>query len=336
VLDFSAVDEFWHVEVRLSADQEPTDAEWQRLLATPGYRLAARAYGDVLQEDLRLAFKPSRRAAFDSVTRLGNGRAARLLHLTRAASLRARLGVFRDSLVRSAVVARAVARAARFLPPGATDAGTPPLVAFAIFADDGYSFGDSILVDLLHAEQTDVVPFLAHEFHHTYVERLAPEPPASAGSPADRDLRTAIENLRKEGIADLIDKPYPVSFASPALGAYARTYNDEYAKTPATLRTLDSLLCLAADDTTSIADVGRRAKALLWSSGHANGAYIAREILETFGVDSLLPATKNPGAFLRTFAAAERAHGRAPPLTPKATRILAVLERRYWSTSPAP
>jgi hypothetical protein len=332
-LDFTAVDAFWRVQALLRAGQEPSVEEWQQLLATPGYRLARRAYGDELQEDLRLAFQPSRRSAFDSVTHLGRDRGLRLMHLQEAASRRPRLEEFRDSIVHSAIRARALAIAARYLPPGATARDEPPVVVFAIFADDGYAF-DSILVDLLHASQSDLTLFLAHEFHHMYADRLAPRHVDGNGRLPDRDLRTAFENLRKEGIADLIDKPYPVAFTNRALAAYAQKYNEEYARTPTTLAMLDSLLRGAADDSVAMTEAGKRVKSLLWSSGHANGAYMAREILETFGADSLFPAVRDPAAFIRTFNFAEAASGRAPVLSTKAMRVLEMLERRYWSGPP--
>ena len=69
---------------------------------------------------------------------------------------------------------------------------------------------------------------------------------------------------------------------------------------------------------------------LFWSNGHPNGAYIAREILQTFGVDSLFPAAHSPAAFLRTFGWAERKHGRPNPFSDQALRELATLDDRYW------
>jgi hypothetical protein len=334
-IDFTAVDEFWRVQGLLSADQEPSTEQWQLLLGTPGYRLARRVYGDELQEDLRLAFRPSRRSAFDSVTHLGRDRGLRLLHLQAAASRRSQLEVFRDSIVHSALRAHAVDIASRFLPPGATDRGEPPIVVFAIFANDGYAFSDGILVDLLHASQSDLTLFLAHEFHHMYVDRLAPRHVDGNGRSPDRDLRTAFENLRKEGIADLIDKPYPVTFSNRALAAYTQKYNEEYARTPTTLAIVDSLLRGAADDTLAMTEAGKRVKSLLWSGGHANGAYMAREILEMFGVDSLFPAATNPAAFIRAFDSAEAVRGRAPVFSTKAMQVLEMLERRYWSRDTA-
>src|SRR5690349_17172254 len=204
-LDFTAIDEFWRVVDVLKTDAEPTDAQWQALLETPGYRLAQTILGPVEREDIELAFKPSRHAAFDSLAKLPNDRASRLTHLVRAASLRPQLNAFRDSLVHSAPVAEAVRTAQRFLPPGATSVGDPPFVAFAIFRNDGYSLGPpGVVIDLLNAYESNLTLFLAHEFHHTYLARLeeaALGTATRADNPDDRALRRSIVALRNEGIA---------------------------------------------------------------------------------------------------------------------------------------
>lgn len=327
-IDFSAVDEFWRIGAVLSKDVEPSDAQWHALLTAPGYRRAQIALGNVIRDDLRLAFKPSLRAQFDSLTNLADDRASRLTHLARAASLQPQLAAFRDSLSRSDFVREAVRTTAKFLPPGATNAGDPPLVAFALFRYDGYSVGPGVVIDLLKAYESNVVLFLAHEFHHTYLHRA--NGPALPSARNHRALREALEQLRSEGIADLIDKPHPLSSTSPARAAYVKRYDEEYARTPAVLRELDSLLAAAARDSALIESIGKRARVLLWNSGHAHGAYMAREILTTFGVDSLFPGVANPAAFLRTFAAAAEKRGHPRPWSSEAMSLIESLERKYW------
>lgn len=88
----------------------------------------------------------------------------------------------------------------------------------------------------------------------------------------------------------MIDKPYPFSSPNPALAGYVARYNAEYARTPALLGRLDSLLAAVADEPARLADAGMGAQMLFWSNGHPNGAYVAREISETFGVG--LPARR--------------------------------------------
>jgi hypothetical protein len=127
----------------------------------------------------------------------------------------------------------------------------------------------------------------------------------------------------------LIDKPHPLSFPNPAMATYAARYDLEYDRTPAVLHELDSLLTVIADHP-SPADAFHRIGHLFWSNGHPNGAYIAREIVTAFGVDSLMPGARNPAAFLRTYAAAERKQGRPDPLSAKAWRVIERVEARYW------
>jgi len=328
-VDFSAVDQFWEIADILSTDAEPSEEQWRSLLATPGYRLAQSAVGDVMRENMEIAFRPSRRATLDSLTGLGNDRSADLKHLIRAVTMRNQLVTYRDSLQTSTLIRNAVGLAGRFLPPGATAVGQPPLVAFALFKDDGYSVGPGVVIDILHAYDSNLVLFLGHEFNHTYLARANTAPPPSVVFDADKPLGFALLGLRSEGIADLIDKPYPL-VEPPSLARYVARYNAEYARTPATLQVLDSLLTAISDDSTQMATAGKRARALLWSNGHPNGAYIAREIYETFGVDSLFPAVTDPVALLRTYAAAEAKHGRPAPFSPGAMRTLELLETRYW------
>jgi hypothetical protein len=325
-LDFSGVDQFWRVVDILSKDSEPSGAQWQALLGTPGYRLAQIAIGKVVREDLEFAFKPSRRAVFDSLIALPTERAFRLKHLARAPQLRPQLDAFRDSVSRSAPIAEAIRTAQRFLPPGATSVGEPPLVAFAVFRDDGYSLGPGVIVDLIHAYESNLVLFLAHEFHHAYLSlaqaKTMPDRSGQPDRPNEFPLRSAIQALRNEGLADLIDKPYPLTTTNPVRAAYVTRYNDEYAKTPATLHQIDSLLVAIAGDSTQLAPAGQRVRTLLWSNAHPNGAYVARTIYEQFGVDSLFPAVTSPVAMLRTYAAAERMRGNPSPFSPPAWRVL--------------
>lgn len=328
-LDFTAVDQFWKIVDILAKDAEPTEAQWQTLLSTPGYRLAATNLGPVTRPALEVAFRPSRRADFAKLSTGTSDDALMLRHLARAAQERSALVALRDSLVHSTPIADAVARAAKLLPPGATRNGPPPLVAFAVFKDDGFSLPQGVVIDLLYARSTPLIAILAHEFHHTFVNRI--NKPAPVGPPApDATIRDAIYSARNEGIADQIDKPYPVTNPNPAMAEYVTRYNAEYERTPALLRQFDSLLTVIADAPGKMADLGMTAQMLFWSNGHPNGAYMAREIIETFGVDSLFPGERDPAAFFRTYASAERVHRRPPPFSAKTWRVINDLDAKYW------
>lgn len=329
-IDFSGFDRFWGVVDLLSHDSEPGEAQWQALLESPGYRLAQQNLGPVMREAIEVAFKPSRRADRERATASMSGASMVLDHLARAAAQRADLIAFRDSLARSALIDDAIGIAARLLPAGATGGAPPPPVSAAIFLDDGYSLPQGIVIDLLNVRSVNLAANLAHEFHHSYVNRLARPLPPDADRAPDAGLRKALYDLRNEGIADQIDKPYPFSSPNPGLADYVARYNTEYARTPSRIAELDSLLDGVAHDASRMPAVSERAVHLFWSNGHPNGAYIAREINQTFGLDSLRAATLDPAAFLRIYAAAEKRQGRSSPFSDDAWSVIAVLDARYW------
>ena len=329
-LDFSSIYAFWSVADELQRDVEPSEAEWHTLFSTTGYRLSMRLVPST-RRDMEIALRPSRRASFDSVAPLPDtdDDANRIKHIARAVADRAGSMRYRDSIANALPLAQATANAAKFLPPHATDGKNPPLVAFAIFRDDAYSLGDQIVVDLEHVyTEGGLVDLLSHEFHHSYlssIDRTAFPSNDDPAAPLVRVLRAA----RNEGIADLVDKPYPLRAATPTMAAYAKRYNAAYARTPQVIHSIDSVLAIAADDPTKLSDAGAQVGALLPSNGHYNGSYLAREILETFGVDSLYPGTMNPFAFWRTYGEAEVKHGRPWPLSPKSQALLDALEKKY-------
>jgi hypothetical protein len=332
-MDFSSIGRFWHVADLLVKDIEPSDSEWWALLTSTGYRLSLQQV-PTTRTDMEIALRPTRRHDFDSLTTIIKDRpdqANRVRHIAGAVTHRAALMRLLDSLTRALPIPEAVAVAAKFLPLHATEHVDPPLVAFAIFRDDGYSLGpQGVVLDLDGAYQHGrTTPFLAHEFHHSYLSalsKIAWPPPNDPAGP----LFWALNAMRNEGIADLIDKPHPLAYPGDSLmSRYAARYNEAYARTPQVLRAIDSLLVIAADDSTQLQAIGHGVQTLLPSAGHFNGSYVAREIYETFGVDSLFPGVANQFAFLRTYAAAEKQRGNSPPFSPKAVALLDMLEKRY-------
>lgn len=328
-LDFSAVDEFWRMADMLLKDIEPSDEDWQRMASSVGYRMSLRPV-PTTRLDMEIALRPSRRAEFDSLTKLQTDQAGRISHLARAVRNRAALAHYRDSVSQSLPVQQAVALASKYLPPHATDGKQPPLVAFALFRDDAYAGPAGVIVDLDHVYVSgELTLLLAHEFHHSYLSGLSTIRFPS-GNDASVTLVRALNNARNEGIADLIDKPHPlVDSTSPEGIAYAKRYNAAYDRTPQVIHSIDSAIVVAANDSTKLREVGTRVQELLPSNGHYNGSYVAREIYDAFGVDSLFPGVSNPFAFWRTYAEAEAKRGNSPPFSPKSVALLDALEKKY-------
>ncbi len=329
-LDFSGVDEFWRIAGILTKDAEPTDAEWRSLFSTAGYRLVTRRI-TTTKSDLEIALRPSKRAVFDSLSKLNSDDSSKVRRLALVVARRTAVTRYRDSVAGALPVQRAVALASRFLPPHATDGKTPPLVAFALFGPEAYSVGpQAVVVDLDYVYVAGgLTELLAHEFHHSYVAGLKHGRFPASDDPST-PLVQALANARNEGIADLIDKPYPVTYPrGSGMETYARRYNEAYVRTPQVLGAIDSALTVAADDSSKLREVGRRAQQLMLFGGHSNGSYMAREIYETFGVDSLYPGEVDFFAFWRVYAEAELKRGSAAPFSPKAVELLGALEAQY-------
>lgn len=328
--DVSGVSAFRTVADVLVRGGQPSEAQWRVLLESPGYRLAARRLAKPIRDDIDLALRASRRAEYERASRGAGDRALMLRHLALAGRERDTLAAFADSLARSSAIAEGVASAARLLPAGTTESGPPPFVSAAIFKDDGWSLPDGIVVDILYMRSIRFSAYLGHEFHHSYVRRLARPLPAGYDTAADNALRDALTNLRDEGIADQIDKPRPFVARTPGLVSYAERYNLEYDRTPATLRRFDALLAPVADSSAGLAERGMEAGMLFWSNGHPNGAYMAREVADTFGADSLRAASLDPAALIRMYAEAEVRHARSDPLSARTWRVIRRLESKYW------
>lgn len=326
--DYSAIDEFYRMAALLSSGAEPTEAQWKTLLATPGYRLV-QVDNPGIRARIELAFKPSLAARRDSVLKTNGDLAGIVEHLRRTVTERDAIVAMRAKLERTLhdSIAVALARTAKFLPKGTIDRMPVPLIGFAPFADDGYSMEEGVLCDPLEVKENGIVELLAHELHHSYGGAITrtltrPEIMAMKTVPPYVPVYATILHLRNEGMADQIDKPYPFVAKDTV---YAKRYNAAYARTPVVLRAFDSLLvALPANPR-----LAGRASGLFYSNGHPNGAYMGRTIVETFGVDSLLPAATNPFAFLWAYASAEAKRGNPPPFSPQATALLREMEKVY-------
>jgi len=175
-------------------------------------------------------------------------------HLWRFASAPGRLQAFEAQCGRSEVaalepampdtIAVAVTSAARFLPAGAAEHAVPPLVTITFFASDGYSQQPGIVLDLYHVRENGLTNFLSHEFHHSLSSRVDRVGQVTG---AYARLYQPLPALRNEGIADMIDKPHPLT-GPPGMQWYATAYNAACDATPAKLRLLDTLLVVAAAD----------------------------------------------------------------------------------------
>lgn len=209
-------------------------------------------------------------------------------------------------------------------------AGAP--VAFVIFANDGRGY-DPIVIDLLASMTWDFEPYLAHELHHWYRNRLLSFDPESLDPVAEKLVWT-LNQIQAEGVADQLDKrPWLLDATIPPSKPddYVRRYRSALEATPDLLETLDSLLIRygEAEDSEKL-KLGNEISALVPLSGHPTGFFMASLIQEQLGQEALCREVGNPFAFIRLFnQAAEEANRQELAFSPAALALLAELERAH-------
>ena len=180
----------------------------------------------------------------------------------------------------------------------------------------------------LFVRENGLTDLMAHEFHHMYAGDFSRMSRTGIGA-GDAPIIGVFWSLRNEGIADMVDKPYPLTVRSEAMASYAKGYNETYEKTPVILRAIDSLIVGAIGDSAKLVAAAQQARTLIPWNGHPNGAYMARSIKDTFGVDSLFPALASPFAFVRVFRAAEAKKGNASAFSAPTIAWLDAMEKKY-------
>lgn len=327
--DFSGLDRFWGMVDTLTRGIAPSSHLWRGLLGRPAYRLVLRGDDD-LERQIDIAFRPSHAPDRDSLTRTAGRDSAIIAHLIDAGKHRAELVAVQKALETTIAdtIAAAVRNASRFLPPNTVTARRPaPFVGFALFFNERVAQDEGFVLDLLDARTIDLTAFLSREFYQRYVTAIAPD--AAPPNETDGLLYHAIRQLRNEGIGDMTGTPYPLKPRSAGDSVYAASYNAAYARTPMVLRSLDSLLAAAYEQPADRGEIGTAAQQLLVDDSRPNGAYMAREVLDTYGADSLVAAATNPFRFIRMFTAAEQQHGHPAPFSAKAVAMLDVMEKRW-------
>ncbi len=333
-VDFSGVTAFWQVRDLLASGREPDPATWDRLWATPGYAaLEAREHRRAgFTNAFRAAYLPGAAALRDSLR--GTPYWSNVLeHLETVPAKRAALQRFRHRLEGSGWLADAIGRAARLLPPGATDRPPPP-IAFVIFAADGRGYPTLIVADLANvADKADFEGFFAHELHHYFAAPLSRWSwPDSAASDL---LLEALTKLEAEGIADQLDKADVPTLSdrglreltsNPATLDFYRRYRAAYARSDSALALLDRRLAAIDAEPGRMKALGDSLYRELPMEGRPLGAFMARTILDTLGPARLASAVGDPLAFLRLYQEAATQRTDRTSLSPPALHALSRLQ----------
>jgi hypothetical protein len=165
---------------------------------------------------------------------------------------------------------------------------------------------------------------IAHEFHHWYRARIAPD------LTHDQDLLWVIEQIHLEGTADLINIPAQLKKPETSMNPSEIRYLDGYRKSPEILRTIDNLLVRMQENPANRRETAAKLKSAVPLSGHPTGYFMAETIVKELGKAALIRTVANPFAFFALYnEAARKSAGSAPPFSEKALELLRSLENRY-------
>ncbi|MGD8328371.1 MAG: hypothetical protein PVJ49_02975 [Acidobacteriota bacterium] len=335
--DFSGLDPFFAVAELLAADQQPPQAAWDAMFATPGYRtleehdLADRFF----QRLLPLALSPSRATDAEDAIAAQPVTGMFIGHLRAAFERRAELAAFRLELEGQPLADEALATAQAWLPEGSSTRFGPPALSFVIYQPDARGY-ERIVMDLLLAfERQDIFPaLLAHETHHVIRRQI--QGAWEKNDLPEANLLAALDNLQAEGVADMIDKQALLAIDDWGDDSVDTAYvlmtgriREELARVQQRLAELDEVLAAYAADPAAAEELGARLRQeILLMGGHPVGYHMAGVVVAAGGRERLIANVADPFDFVRAYdevAAAdpEQLH----VFSDEAMRGLAMLER---------
>lgn len=331
--EFEGLERALHLISILERNQDPPPGLWEALFNTPGYRaLMEREFNrDFFQTCFRLAFKPS--LTHEQVTTIADKSrlSSCLIHLMRVSESRGQIEAQVKFLKASAIMKDALQLAQRYLPTRTPQVNPDPQVSFLLFEDDarGYS---PIVIDILHSIKygNQLKFLLAHEIHHYYRDKdlSFSFPQESADT---YKVLWILNQLHAEGVADLIDKS---EIFGPdgcfANSQWAKTYNCHMEESKTILQRMGRLLLESHLGHIGFSDLGNHLYGIIPMSGHPTGNFMARTILNTLGVDSIIEGLGSPFQFIAAYnTAAQDSREDYPILPDSAMNTIRELEKLH-------
>jgi hypothetical protein len=339
-LNFSGIEEFWKIHSILSADREPSNEQWDKLFATPGYAALEERERrrSMLAEAFRLAYMPSKQEQLDAAIKKGGWVAYIFPHLQKIPTMRNKLMAFQNKLQSADWLLRAAHRTQKFLPPGLTAQHPLPPVSFIFFAPDARGYPKLIVADLLNSlSSRDMESLFAHELFHffrRYVVKAYREP-----SDQNSLLMDILTNVEEEGIADQLDKAdIPLLseeklkqiFPVPQRRSFYEDYRRYYAESNEWLQRVEKTLEAIAQDGTTVRERSKALDQELPIDGRPLGAFMARTIIRELGQPQLIKVVGDPlGFWILYNKAAQQSKGKSYALSLQAVSVLEKLKLAY-------
>jgi len=318
--DTSAMAQIFQLMERLERDEEPSQADWDALFGTAGYRTMLareRSRGPLFYSDnLRISCKPSLAKEYDRILRTPEAgwekevMAKSLPHFRKAQLRRSELKAMLLELEQNDIGPKVLDMATPYAPHG-VQAGDAS-VAFLLFGPDARGY-DPIIVDALfyldQGKQRELT--LAHELHH--LMRGRQEARQVNGS---EEAVWCLRQIMLEGIADRINKAPVLEAVGDGYGFRSseegKDYLEQLERCPDIIRSMDALLVRMAKAAEQAEALGRQLVKLVPRSGHLPGYYMASLIETRLGRSRLIEEQVNPASFFSLYDEAAAKDGKAP------------------------
>lgn len=336
-VDASAMTRISQLMDQMERDEEPSQAEWDALLATPAYKAmleGERSRGPLYYINcLRTACKPSMAKEYDRITRSPEEgwekevMAKALPHFRKAKERRKEWKAVLLDLERNDPGPRVAELIRPYAPAGGP--GGDVTVAFLLFGPDARGF-NAVLMDALFyvdlGKERELT--LAHELHHVLRGRRE-----ALQVNVSEEAIWWLRQILAEGIADRINRAPALDARDDAYGFRNTERGKEYAahlaKSPDIIRGMDALLQKMADAPDQVEALAGQFQSLIPLSGHLPGYYMASLIEARLGRDRLLEDQVNPATFFALYDEAAAKDGKAPRFSRKSLAYIRHLCRRF-------
>jgi len=324
--EFSGMNKFWEIVEIIKSNEVPTEKLWNDLFSTPGYKVLTQSEfkKEFFIKNFTLAFNPNKKAEYERTIK-NRSDAYYLEHYRKADENKSFLVSQVNKLKISNKNSIAANKALNFLPMN--NVNDFPPVSFVIFANDGRGYSP-IVIDLFASTDWDFIPFLAHEYHHWYRNRLVKINYSRVNS-EDKVFIETISQLEAEGVADQVDKA-EWFLNKRNLGEREKNYIKSVEDSPGILKKIIELLEQISDNVSLKRKNFDIIKEIVPQGGHPTGFYMARMILKQLGRGELVRTVGNPFVFIHTFNNAAKMEGINEIIfSSRAMRVVSELENNY-------
>lgn len=305
--DVSAVEKYFNLARILKGNQEPPAKNWTDLFHSPAhYAYAMNGSMDTagFKDDMRLIYMPSLNKSLDTA-KLSEAQRYHLQYQRNEKLIR----FVMKAVQRKEHQAQIKAQLFPFLPERLqVDSLFPQqFYKFTGYEDatggPGYVLNDMLLAARLYKVSPGILS--AHEaFHSIILASQKQRAPKNADyNDANFHIFMFLSLLAQEGIADMIDKPFLLSTASPFYHTWGPQYQDEERIAPVFIAKLDSMLTASWKEKHSLSTIQDLLNSGLYSKlgGHIPGRYMGMVIRKHGLLPDLIQHADDPMAFIRLY-----------------------------------